>query len=564
MTSSLKTSSNTPLRVDFIDSNRLGISGRIGLTIAPGKKDRARGWDRDLAADLARLRDEYATDVLASLMQPHEYELLKISDLHAQAKTAGIDVRSFPIVDVSVPKPTHMSEFLDLVTALVNAATSGKTVVIHCRGGLGRSGTVSACCLVQLGLGVEDAIKATRHARPGAIETAEQERWVTQFATALASRTSSLQRPRRRSHDEGAAETSSPRLNAFRGCLLGGALGDALGYPIEFWKTNKIVKECGEAAPASLLCDRGKLALISDDTQMTLFTAEGMIRAKNREEGKGICHPPSIIAFALLRWYETQGGHVREPFGDRGWLVAEPRLHASRAPGNTCMSALGALGQGKVKTDVPTVEKPQNNSKGCGAVMRVAPCGLGGSSREHAFELGRDSGVITHGHPSGYLSAAYFASLIWDLSRGRSLPDAMDLADELLAHERGHQEVRDIVARARSQARRGKPSTAQIEELGGGWTGEEALAIALLCTLTFDPDESRPLEQALWRAAAHSGDSDSTAAITGNLLGAMHGLSGLPLAWLDQLELRDVIDRVATDLYASVIQDDSPPGYPPN
>ncbi len=548
----LKTSANTPLRVDFVDTERLGITGRIGLTIAPGKKDRARQWDRDLDEDLARLRDHYAVDVLASLMEPHEYELLQIPELSERAHTLGISVRSFPIVDLGVPKPERMHELVLLVEALVCEAKAGKTIVIHCRGGLGRSGIVSACCLVRLGLDVSEAIAATREARPGAIETREQERWLSQFAGQKIE--SLVSNPPRAD-----ARVRTPLLSAFPGCLLGGALGDALGYPIEFWNTARIRKEHGAATPIRL-GEPGMLALISDDTQMTLFTAEGMIRAWHRGMEKGICHAPTVIAFALLRWYETQGGRVERYYGDRGWLIDERRLRVARAPGTTCMSALASLA-GR-DGGVPTIDQPPNNSKGCGAVMRVAPCGLGADTREDAFALSRDTGVVTHGHPSGYLSAAYFGALIWDLARGSELLIAMEHADTLLARERGHDELSALLERARVQARRGTPSPSQIEELGGGWTGDEALAIALLCTLTCDRSAARPIEDALWRAAAHSGDSDSTAAITGNLLGASYGLSALPPSWLGQLELRDVIDRIASDLFATTIQHDTPPGYP--
>lgn len=352
----------------------------------------------------------------------------------------------------------------------------------------------------------------------------------------------------------------SPTVEAFRGCLLGGAIGDALGYPVEFIRGDQIEWKHGKVAPERLDFDGKTPARISDDTQMTLFTAEGLMRARARLDDRGMCSVPSVMASALLRWYETQGGKIASA-GDRGWLVDERGLHALRAPGNTCMSALAALAQGG---GLPSVESPPNDSKGCGAVMRVAPLGLGANSRESAWELARDQGVITHGHPSGYLSAAYFAAVIHDLARGASLADAAAGADALLAAAAGREELVAVLAKARDLATRGQPSMATIESLGGGWTGEEALAIAMLCASTYDPDEPRAFEQALWRAAAHSGDSDSTAAITGNLLGARLGVGALPAAWLDVLELREVIDRIAVDLHATMIRGQRLRTYPPN
>ena len=92
------------------------------------------------------------------------------------------------------------------------------------------------------------------------------------------------------------------------------------------------------------------------------------------------------------------------------------------------------------------------------------------------------------------------------------------------------------------------------------------MTIALTCVLAHDPTQPRALERTLWRAACHAGDSDSTASIAGNLLGAMHGSATLPRGWLAQLELREVIERVAKDLFASAVQDEflDKPAYPPN
>ena len=184
--------------------------------------------------------------------------------------------------------------------------------------------------------------------------------------------------------------------------------------------------------------------------------------------------------------------------------------------------------------------------------MRSAPIGLAAPSREDAFQLARDAGALTHGHPSGFLSAAYFAALIWDVARGTALPQAMSHADALLSTEPGNAELVTLLARTRQLATSGAPAPETIESLGGGWTGEEALAIALLCALTFDPSAPDGFQQALWRAALHSGDSDSTGSLVGNLIGAMNGAAGLPAAWLHTLELRDVIERVAEDLHAVI------------
>ena len=157
----------------------------------------------------------------------------------------------------------------------------------------------------------------------------------------------------------------------FRGCLLGGAIGDALGWPVEFLKLNEIKKKYGEDGITDLVAGINGKAEITDDTQMTLFTAEGLLRAESRGREKGICHIPSVVYNAYIRWLHTQGypkNKDHDPIYD-GWLIGEKELYARRGPGNTCLSALlsGKMG---------TMERPINNSKGCGGVMRVAPVGL--------------------------------------------------------------------------------------------------------------------------------------------------------------------------------------------
>jgi ADP-ribosylglycohydrolase len=319
-------------------------------------------------------------------------------------------------------------------------------------------------------------------------------------------------------------------------CLVGGALGDALGYPIEFVTSHaEIVRLHGAAPPARLLrCEDGAVH-VSDDTQMTLFTAEGLVLAKKHDV-------PTLAAVhgAYQRWlYTQQPSRFEEPRA--GWLVSVPAMIVRRAPGNTCLSALmDNVQQGRT----PTIASPPNDSKGCGAIMRSAPFAFATTSRDEAFALARDAGVLTHGHPSGYLSAAYFASLVFDLARDVPFEEAMSAADALLAKERGHEETACAVEAAR--AMKTPPTADAIEALpNGGWVGEWALAIAIACAKDVARDEAS-VANAMWRAAAHGGDSDSTASLAGNLLGAMG--APFPSAWIEDLEMRDVIERTAREL----------------
>jgi hypothetical protein len=129
---------------------------------------------------------------------------------------------------------------------------------------------------------------------------------------------------------------TDPLLDRIVGCLLAGALGDALGYPVEFDASGvALLKKYGAAGPSSLTYAGEAIGHISDDTQMTLFVAEGLIRAHQRFIERGPCSVVHVIVHALMRWYSTQGKSVPGPVPADGWLVAEPRLRARRAPGNT-------------------------------------------------------------------------------------------------------------------------------------------------------------------------------------------------------------------------------------
>jgi len=334
-------------------------------------------------------------------------------------------------------------------------------------------------------------------------------------------------------------------LDSFLGCLLGGAVGDALGAPVEFLSLHEIRREYGCDGVTEMEPAYGRRGAFTDDTQMTLFTAEGLIRATIRYNQRGICHPASVVHRAYLRWLHTQGVSWKRTspdvdFEPDGWLITNEVLHHRRGPGRTCLAALrsGVMG---------TVERPTNNSKGCGGVMRMAPVGLVAAD---PFDLGSQCAAITHGHPSGYLAAGAMAVIVSRILGGHGIEDACRAALEELAEHDGHQETTRAVETAISLAETKPPSPEAVATLGEGWIAEEALAIALYCALT-----ARDFRSGVLAAVNHGGDSDSTGAITGNILGCMLGVDAIPTGWLDQIEVRDVIERVARDLYRCVDDD---------
>lgn len=331
----------------------------------------------------------------------------------------------------------------------------------------------------------------------------------------------------------------------FLGCLLGGAVGDALGAPVEFLSRAEILTRFGPSGITDYAQAYGGLGRITDDTQMTLFTAEGLLRAWVRGCFKGITTYTGVTAHAYLRWLRTQG--ERSPLETSGhdapgWLLGHDALHHRRAPGMTCLKAL---------RDMPALGQAAcNDSKGCGGVMRVAPAGLflsrlaQANTVEHAFTLGTDLAALTHGHPTGSLTGGVLAASILALLAGADLTAAMAAAKVPLRRAPHHEETLHALEQAEALARSGLPPAQAITRLGEGWVAEEALAIALYCALVA-PD----LEQAVILAVNHDGDSDSTGAIVGNLLGAMHGVQAIPERWLAPLELREVITELAQDLH---------------
>ena len=333
----------------------------------------------------------------------------------------------------------------------------------------------------------------------------------------------------------------------FQGCLLGGAVGDALGAPIEFMSLETIRARFGPAGIRDFAPAYGRRGAITDDTQMTLFTAEAMIRSWMRDQTSGLSSPEDITARAYARWLITQGEKPpNEPcdFANSArWLFKEKALHSRRAPGNTCLSSLRVLDYADAAA--------RNSSKGCGAVMRMAPVGLAGWrfgwDSAYVLALGANLGRLTHGHPTGYLSAGAFAALVFELLKGSSLEDATGTVVELLGSHEGHQETVMAIDQARNAAAGNGDRMTVPLTLGEEWIGEEALAIGLYCALVA-PD----LEEGVILAANIGGDSDSTGAIAGNLLGAVHGAAAVPARWIEQLELKEVIGTLADDLYDCV------------
>ncbi|GAA3281353.1 ADP-ribosylglycohydrolase family protein [Paenarthrobacter aurescens] len=349
-------------------------------------------------------------------------------------------------------------------------------------------------------------------------------------------------------------EPKTPAVPSFEsrvyGTLLGGALGDSLGYAVEFESIDAIRARYGSAGLLSFgQLDGG--SHFSDDTQMTLYTVDGLVEALEWANDGVAADEIACLWLAYLRWLGTQdvAAASSAPVPQPRWIDAQEVLHHRRAPGNACLSGL-ATGQ------MGTVARPVNaDSKGCGTVMRSAPFGLiPHISREAVYKLSSDASSLTHGHPSARLSAAAFSLLIHNIVAGSDIRTA---AAEALDYVNGvPTKAPELPERLEAALQFSlQPTTLDPEKLtealGEGWVAEEALAVGLYAVLaTSGGTPAEHFRNAITLAINHSGDSDSTGSIAGNILGAYYGEDCLPADWLEALEAPEIIRGMAERLLA--------------
>ena len=342
-----------------------------------------------------------------------------------------------------------------------------------------------------------------------------------------------------------------------RGSLIGGACGDALGYAIEFSPEREIFAHYGAEGIVSYELDPySGLALISDDTQMTMFTAGGLVAAvRDRSPDDPRAYAAKAYQDWLLTQRESYGEVMRmdpsELYGNVTWLFRKQEMYHLRAPGNTCLRAL-ISNKDSVVPDY--IASPRNESKGCGGVMRVAPIALMPYDEpiEKIDMEAAQIAAVTHGHSLGYMPAALLVHII----RRIVYPEqTMTLKEIVLEgcdtiHRLFHTDIHvdRMVSIIQDAVRLSHSSVVTeleaIHKLGAGWVGEEALAIAVFCALKHENDFSR----AIIAAVNHGGDSDSTGAICGNILGAVTGLGGIDAEWKENLELSGEIMELADEI----------------
>lgn len=345
--------------------------------------------------------------------------------------------------------------------------------------------------------------------------------------------------------------TQDKLKDKIRGSLVGGAIGDAFGYPVEFvssfeeirakYDDNGIV-EYDLSYP--WLEERFDKAQFSDDTQMTLYTAEGLLEAQKDEK-------PIIpmICNAYLAWFGPQVGR-KVNIAYKSEMAQIKELNQRRAPGNTCLTSLFSIYGGK---------DPMNASKGCGGVMRVAPIGLFGAS--HSWDVYKtariagDAAELTHLHPLSTYSSAGLAVLCQlcatnddvNVQKFKEYVEQMlDTVSKVYGEASSAMEdFKKIIRTAVCLEDNSLRDWDVIENvLGGGWIAEETLAIAIFSVLRHIDD----FEGCMICAVNHGGDSDSTGAIAGNIIGAILGYDTIPNYFKDNIQLHELLLSVSDKL----------------
>lgn len=515
--------------------------------------------------------DKYGEKAENKIRQMHHFGVRHFIDLTEEGELipythllpTDCTYSRFPIRDVDVPHSVDdLSRLIDHIREL--SKRNDGFVYIHCWGGVGRTGTVVACYLAEemkepsFDMVMENLRycfsmmpKSSHRVTP---ETKEQEAFVRKYIEGVGERRK---------------ERKERVKDCVRGCLMAGAAGDALGYPVEFMSRNAILTKYGSKGIAQFELDSHGKALISDDTQMTLFTANGMLMGLTRGYMRGIGgQPENYVDGAYVDWYYTQTGRKRpDPYGDDyhcTWLRDLPELAHRRAPGTTCMSACEALLKG---------ERPRNNSKGCGGIMRVAPMGLLDAAHSvyptiRLAEAGAKIARVTHMHPLGYLPAALMTLLISRIvpmtpdevriSIKGIVNDGLDVMMKMDGPIEYKECLKDLTLSAVRLAQSDIPDADAILQLGEGWTAEEAWAISLYCAIRHIDN----MREAIIAAVNHDGDSDSTGSIAGNIMGAIYGYEMIKkermfcpkgMEFEDTIELSNIILALADDLYTGCI-----------
>ena len=474
------TSQSNPLRIAELPWAEGG--GLIGITFLPGKQqpDGMTGaHNRDLGADLDVVAAWNAA-VLITLVERHELERYGTPALGEHVRLRHMEWHHWPIADFHAPDQAFDAAWPARSAMLRGLLARGGRVLVHCKGGQGRAGTIAARLLVDAGVPAEEAIARVRAVRPGAVEVTAQERWLE------AARPAPLPTP---------AQDREAQRDRAVGALLGLAVGDAVGAAIEFSTKPAlaVLHDMAEGGPHNLR--RGQW---TDDTAMALALADSLLH-------DGALDAPDLMG-RFLSWYETGAYSCTGTWFDIG--------NATRV----ALNRFRRTGEALAGSTDPS-------AGGNGALMRLAPVAIRHwRDRDALARVAALQTRTTHGAPTTLRASDVFATLLADAIAGAPL-------QELLA----------------------SPAADHIE---GGWRSlhrdsvrGDGYVVRSLQAAIWGVARTTSFRSAVLLAANLGEDADTTAAIAGQLAGAVYGASGIPAEWLQALTWRERITETAGRLF---------------
>ncbi len=488
MAKAIRTSETDPIRIDSVKA--APSFGRIGMTFCPGKKDPAghfAHWDRDLKADLDAIHAWGATTVI-TLLEPHEIKMLKVPTLGTEVRRHHMNWVHLPVRDMGVPCGTAESDWLNYGDKIRAIVRSGFDVVFHCRGGLGRAGMMAAKTLVELGVSPDKAIEEVRRARHGAIETEDQKRVVL----------SAEPMP------EPIPEASRAAIqDRAMGTLLGLAVGDAVGTTLEFEPRNSFepINDMVGGGPFHL-----KPGQWTDDTSMALALAETILENDAFDEGD--------LMERFVQWWQE------------GRYSCTGRCFDI---GNTTRTALERW----LETNDPISGSTHPSTAGNGSLMRLAPVAVRyWHDHDRLCEVAARQSRTTHAAAEAVDACVAYAEILADAIAGRT---------------------RSEVLRTRASS-----LDDRIEKiLSGSWRGKRrsrvhssGYVVHTLEAAIWSVAQTTDFPSAVLLAANLGEDADTTAAVAGQLAGAVYGFSGIPERWRKRVAWSEFIQKLARDLSA--------------
>lgn len=485
-----KTSLTHPLQIAEVPA----ASGTIGITFCPGKQQRSAfsgQWQRDLAIDLDAVHASGAAAVV-TLVEDDELYSLKVEQLGAEVQARHMAWYHLPIPDVSVPCPRFEQQWQQHGEGLRSLLRHGFKVLVHCKGELGRAGTISARLLTELGTAPAEAIAMVRAVRPGAIETEAQRQHVLS-ATPI---------------PEKQPDTSAEAIrDRAIGALLGLAAGDAIGTTLEFKARDTYPKLTDMVGGGPFGLKPGEW---TDDTAMALALADSLIAQGKLDERD--------LMERFVRWHEQGEYSCTGTCFDIGITTRQALMRFKRS-------------------GYPVAGSTDPNTAGNGSLMRLAPIAIRFyRDRKSLRDAAARQSRTTHAAPEAVDACVAYAELLADAIEGRPVSEVLSPAQS---------DWSGAIAEIMAGLWRGKPRH-HIRASG-------YVAQSLEASL-WSVGRSGSFREAVLLAANLGEDADTTAAITGQLAGALYGAPSIPAPWLDRLAWRARIAGMADALLGAAIE----------